>query len=128
MRPPVTKSPLGEDQGCRGSGRNLRGELKRRLAVLSCRYEAIDDSEPLGFVGSDPSTGQDEVRGDTPSGSPAEELRPPSSGDQSDRDFWQSDDGGLVGDDEIAGESELEPAPNSEAVQTADDGKRELRE
>src|SRR5690606_14484699 len=106
------------------------GDLGRELggdgAVLAGGDAAVDQPEGVGLVDADLAAGVDEV-GSRGGADPArQQLGAAAARDQADANLGQAEDGGLVGDDEVAGQRQLQPAAEGVAVDGGDTRHRQL--
>src|SRR5438093_11094527 len=109
--------------------RRLPGQLRRergRLRAHALRgHDPIDEPDTERLLGGDHPPEVDELAGPGLADAPDQALRAPEARDEPEVDLGLPEARALRGDEQVAGERQLETAPQRDAVEGTDDRDRE---
>src|SRR5260221_11797512 len=99
---------------------DLRRPALRRGERLPLRHHFVDEAERLPLARADATAGQDHAHGLLQRDLPRQAVQPAGQRGKADTRLGQGEDGILGGDDEVAGERDLEAAAHGDALHRGD--------
>ena len=122
-RPPVDRG-LGQAVGHQWAARQLRGPGQGGLEHEVGCHHAVHQSDRQCLLGSHRAAGEDQLLGPRDTDEPRQALRAASARDHPEQDLGQTEAGVLGADPEVAGQRELQPAAEGDAVDGGNGGPR----